>query len=695
MDQLIENSTSFELAIGGMTCASCAGRVEKSLYRVPGVRHVNVNLASETAHVEAVGTRLPELVAGVGRAGYTATERGAAKRPSRREPAELIAAALLSAPLLLGMFFELPGWLALMLATPVQFWLGARFYLAGFKALRAGTGNMDLLVALGISAAYFLSLADFARGSGPLYFESSAVVITLVRLGKYLEGRAKREAVTAVTGLARLRPAVAHGANGDVPLARIGIGDILEIRAGERVPVDGVIVSGAGYIDESHLTGESLPVRRGIGDTVLAGALNSDAVLHLRASTGPGETFLDRMGRLIDAAQGSSPKIQRLVDRVSAVFVPVVVGIAVLTFAGWMLAGAAAPGALINAVSVLVIACPCALGLATPAAILAGTAAAAKHGILIRNADVLERAARLDLVIFDKTGTLTEGKPSLTGVEILGDLPRETILAVAAAMAAADNHPLSAALRVAGTEPAANIRSLPGRGIEGSIKNLRYILGSAALIADAGGAVPEQHASDGASRAYLALADGTLLAGFSFADRVREDAKAAISRLREMGCAVMMLSGDRAEAAGAVGRALGIDEMLADVTPEQKRDAVQAKRAGGQVVAMVGDGVNDAAAMAAADIGIAIGNAADVAIETADISLLRPVTRLVPDAIALCRRSEAVLKQGLFWAMVYNMIGIPLAALGVLNPMVAALAMAASSVSVLANALRLRRWKPA
>ncbi len=691
MDQIVKPVKNFELAIGGMSCASCAGRVEKSLYLVPGVQLVSVNLASETAHVEAAGSGMAALIAGVERAGYTARARGVAPPESNRELLELGAAFVLSAPLLLGMFLPIPGWLELALATPVQFWLGARFYIAGFKAVRAGAGNMDLLVALGTSAAYFLSTADLARGAGPLYFESSAVVITLVRLGKYLEKRAKREAVKSVIGLASLRPALAHGAKGDVAVARVAIGDVLEIRAGERVPVDGVIISGAGYVDESHLTGESLPVLRQAGAKILAGALNLDAVLQLRATTGPGESFLDRMGRLIDAAQASKPEIQRLADRVSAVFVPVVIGIAVLTFAGWMLAGAAAPVALINAVSVLVIACPCALGLATPAAILAGTTAAAKHGILIRNADVLEQAVKLDLVVFDKTGTLTEGKPQLARVDVLGALSSEDVVTIAAALAAGDNHPLAAALRMPGSDSAEKVRSLPGRGVEGSVAGVRYILGSAALIADAGGAVPER----GDARSYLALADGTLLAGFSFADRVRDDAKASILRLRGMGCEVALLSGDRSEAANAIGRELGISEVLAEMAPEQKRAFIQARRAAGRVVAMVGDGVNDAAALAEADIGIALGNAADVAIEAADISLLRPATRLVPDALVLCRRSQAVLKQGLFWAMVYNLVGIPLAAFGILSPTVAALAMAASSVSVLTNALRLRNWQPA
>jgi Cu+-exporting ATPase len=695
MDQLVTPEKNFELAIAGMTCASCVARVEKSLLRVPGVHQVSVNLATETAHIEATGATLPELIASVGQAGYTATQKQDAAPPhSHRERYELIAAALLSAPLLLGMFFHLPGWLAFALATPVQFWLGARFYIAGFSALRAGAGNMDLLVALGTSAAYFLSLADFLQNAGPLYFESSAVVITLVRLGKYLENRTRREAVKSISGLTKLRPTLAHRGGVDVPVARIAIGDVLEIRAGEHVPVDGVIISGAGFIDESHLTGEPLPVLREPGAKILAGALNLDSVLQLRASTLPTETFLDRMARLIDLAQATKPEIQRLVDRVSAIFVPVVVGIAAVTFIGWMLAGATTAAAIINAVSVLVIACPCALGLATPAAILAGTGVAAKYGMLIRNADALAKAAAVDFVMLDKTGTLTEGRPRLVDVKLLSDQSMESVRTQAAALAVSDNHPLSAALRMPGVAPAEHIQLLPGRGIEGEIAGIRLILGSAALIADAGGTAPELPGSVN-TISYLAHADGTLLAAFAFADTLRADAKTTIARLQAMGCKIMLLSGDREAAVAAVAATLGITEFLGNVTPEQKRAAIQAKREAGQRVAMVGDGVNDAAALAAADIGIAIGNAADITAETADILLLRPETRLVADSLALSRRSWTVLKEGLFWAMIYNLVGIPLAAFGFLSPVVAGAAMAASSVSVLTNALRLRNWKPA
>lgn len=696
MDQLAPRLKSFDLAIGGMTCASCVARVEKVLSRVPGVHSASVNLATETAHVEAdAATRPRMLIESLDRAGYKAVERrGAAPAENRRELAELGLAAALSLPLLLGMLWPLPGLAAFLLATPVQFWLGARFYIGGYKALRAGSGNMDLLVALGTSAAYCLSLTDFLRGAGPLYFEASAVIITLIRLGKFLEGRARREAVKSITGLGALRPALAHRAGEDIPLERIEIGDVIEIRAGERVPVDGVILSGAGFLDESHLTGESLPVRREAGGRILAGALNLQSVLQIRATAAPDGSFLDRMARLIESAQGSKPEIQRLADRVAAVFVPVVIFIAAVTCAGWLLAGAAAGQAVIDAVSVLVIACPCALGLATPAAILAGSGTAAKHGILIRNADALQRGARVDFVVFDKTGTLTEGKPRLVQVERLEELPREKILSLAAALAAGDNHPLSAALRSSGTAPAENLRTLPGRGVEGSVGGTRYILGSAALIADAGGKMPPQTLPPQVSASYLALADGTLLAAFLFSDSLRPEAKRGIARLRALGCGVMLLSGDREASVRAVAGELGIAEILAEASPEQKLAAIRARREAGHVVAMVGDGVNDAASLAAADIGIAIGNAADLAVETADFSLLRPNLALVADALELSRRCWAILKQGLFWAMIYNIVGIALAAFGVLSPMVSGAAMAASSVSVLANALRLRNWKP-
>jgi len=696
MDQIIA-SQNFNLAIGGMTCASCVSRVEKSLGAVPGVTSVAVNLATETAHLRAgAGTSLETLIQAVGDAGYTATARDqAVQKTGNRELWELVASAVLSAPLLLGMVLRLPGWLEFALATPVQFWLGARFYVAGFKALRAGSGNMDLLVALGTSAAYFLSAFDFLGGAGPLYFESSAVVITLIRLGKYLEGRAKRDAVRAVSGLTKLRPAIAHlPGQPDVPIGALKRGDVVELRPGERVPVDGILLGGAGSFDESHVTGESMPVLRETGAAILAGALNLNAVLQMRVTSKPGETLLDRIARLIDAAQSSKPQVQRLADRIAAVFVPIVLVIALITFGSWLLAGAHAATAIINAVSVMVIACPCALGLATPAAILAGTGVAAKYGILIRNADALERGAKINLVVFDKTGTLTLGKPALTGVEIFGQVSRDEALRIAASLAAGDTHPLSVALKQPGIATGENIRALRGRGVEGSVTGTRYILGARRLIEDAGGVPPETNFSTAATISYLAKADGTVLAALAFADTIRPGAKETVARLTQMGCKVMMLSGDRKAAAMAMAQSFGITNIIAEASPEQKLQIIDAQRAAGQAVAMVGDGINDAPALAAADVGIAIGTGADVAIETADFALLRPEPMLVADAIDLSRRIWRTLRQGLFWAMIYNLVGIPLAAFGVLSPMVAGAAMAASSVCVLGNALRLTRWRP-
>jgi Cu+-exporting ATPase len=413
----------------------------------------------------------------------------------------------------------------------------------------------------------------------------------------------------------------------------------------------------------------------------------------MQVTVAQGETLLDRMARLIDSAQASKPKLQKLADRVAAVFVPAVCVIALATFAGWLLVHAPLATAVINAVSVLVIACPCALGLATPAAIMAGTGMAAKHGILIRNADAIEQAASVDVVVFDKTGTLTLGHPALTGTHLFGRMPGETVMAIAAALAAGDTHPLAVPLRRPGAAPAENIRALPGRGIEGNVAGARFILGSRQLIEEAGGAAPDFDAP-GATISYLATADGHVLAAFTFADQLRPGAKAAIAQLQARNIHVALLSGDRRAAAAPIAAALGITDITADASPAQKLAAIDAWRAAGRVVAMVGDGVNDGPALAAANIGLAIGTGADVAIETADFSLLRPEPKLVADALVLSKRIWRTLREGLFWAVIYNVVGIPLAAFGYLSPTAAGAAMAASSVCVLANALRLRNWRP-
>jgi Cu+-exporting ATPase len=686
MDQGILPERTIDLAIGGMTCASCVARVEKVLRRVPGVGQVSVNLATEQAHVRAgPGATDAALIEAVQKGGYSASLAAQAKpKNDRREGLTLAAGFVLGAPVLAGMLLPVPPVVQLILATIIQAWLGARFYKGGFAALRAGSGSMDVLVALGTTAAWGLSVWDFYAG-GPLYFESAVAIILLVRLGKFLEGRAKREAASAIAALHQLRPEHAHLATGgDVPVATLQPGVTIELRPGERVPVDGEILEGTGSVDESPVTGEALPVPRGVGAKLLAGTLNLDGVFSLRVTSAPGESFLDRMARLIEAAQAEKPQVQRLADRVAEVFVPAVLVIALVTFAGWLFHGAALPVAIINAVSVLVIACPCALGLATPAAILAGTGVGAKNGILFRNADALQAAAHIDTFVFDKTGTLTTGKPQISQVTVLSTLPAAQAREIAAALAARDTHPLSAALRLPGVAPAEQTQALPGKGIRGIVGGRTYLLGSAALVP--GVSTP----ADGASWSYLAEEGGAPLAGFGFTDTLRSDAQEAVTRLQAKGLRVLLLTGDRREAATALG--LGID-IIAGATPDKKLDTIRDLRAAGSRVAMLGDGINDAAALAAANVGFAMGSGADTAIEAADISLLRPAPLLAVAALDLAGKTWAVLCQGLFWAMIYNLIGIPAAAFGFLNPMFAGAAMAASSLCVLGNALRLRHWR--
>ena len=690
MDQTLAPSRDIELSIGGMTCASCVARVEKVLGRVPGVQAASVNLALERAHVTVSGeVGLEALAAAVERAGYSAVPvKSARPDASWREQIELMAAFLLAVPVVLdSMVMPVPPMVPLICATLVQFWLGARFYRAGFLALRAGSGNMDLLVALGTSAAYGLSLWDVFAG-GPLYLESSVAVIALVRLGKYLEGQAKRDAAKAVLGLQALRPELAHLASGeDVVPARLRVDDEILIRPGERVPVDGEILEGEGSLDESPVTGEALPQPRGKGAKLLAGTLNLDAVLRLRVTAPPGESFLDRMARLIEQAQSAKPRVQKLADRVSAWFVPMVLGIAALTFAGWLLHGAPVATALINAVSVLVIACPCALGLATPAAILAGTGAAAKAGILFRDADAIEAAAKIDVLAFDKTGTLTTGTPTLAEIRPLADLDEERLRAIAASLAARDTHPLSLPLRQDGVAPATAFKALPGQGVQGEVAGVAYLFGSARLVPHA------PAPGDALTWSYLALADGTKLGAFGFTDTPRPDAAQAVARLHAMGIKTLLLTGDRAAVAQALASSLGIERVEAETTPEQKRDIIVNLQKQGQRVAMLGDGINDAAALAAADAGMAMGQGADVAIEAAAISLLRATPSLAPAALDLARRTWRILRQGLFWALFYNALGLPAAAFGLLSPALAGAAMAASSLCVLGNALRLRQWR--
>ncbi|VWD09421.1 putative cation-transporting ATPase membrane protein [Burkholderia lata] len=741
-----------ELDIGGMTCASCAGRVEKALAAVPGVARATVNLATERASVHGASTLdAATLIAAVTTAGYRASlaaassagalagvdaqPAGPAQDPDARKRREairernlVIGAAVLSAPLVapmlvapFGVDLMLPGWLQLVLASIVQFGFGARFYRAAWHAVKARTGNMDLLVALGTSAAYGLSLWMLLRDPahpGHLYFEASAVIVTLVRFGKWLESRAKRQTTDAIRALNALRPdrarVVEHGVERDLPLAQVRVGTRVSIRPGERVPVDGRIVSGRSHIDESLITGESLPVPKDDGDAVTAGSINGEGALVVETTAIGAETTLARIIRLVESAQAEKAPIQRLVDRVSEVFVPAILGIALLTLVGWLIAGAGTETAILNAVAVLVIACPCALGLATPAAIMAGTGVAARHGVLIKDAQALELAQRTTVIAFDKTGTLTEGKPSVTAFEAVG-VAHDEALALAAAVQRQSDHPLARAVVAAHdadvaargnavpSAVAADARAVAGRGVEARVGGQLLALGSTRWRDELGIAVPpalDARAAEleraGNTISWLMRADAprALLALIAFGDTVKPGARDAIAALSARGVASVLVTGDNRGSAAAVAASLGIGEVHAQVLPDDKaRVVAELKRTHGGIVAMVGDGINDAPALAAADVGIAMATGTDVAMHTAGITLMRGDPALVADAIDISRRTYRKIQQNLFWAFVYNLVGVPLAALGWLNPVIAGAAMAFSSVSVVTNALLLRRWK--
>jgi Cu+-exporting ATPase len=716
---------SIDLTVAGMTCAACVGRVERALRAVPGVLDVSVNLATERARVAIDRPVEPSgLVRAIETAGYDAAQvtTPSAAVPVRPGPVPVLVGAALALPLVLpmvlGPFGEgamLPGWAQLALATPIQFALGGRFYRAAWRALRAGSGNMDLLVALGTSAAYGLSLFRLIAAPSEdhaLYFEVSGVVIVLVLLGKWLERRATDRTADAIRALLRLRPETARlrsgGQDVDVPIGQLAVGDVVVIRPGERIPVDGRVLEGASDVDEALLTGESQPVGKSAGSGVTGGAINGDGLLIVETTAIGAETMLARIIRLVEGAQATKAPIQRLVDRVSAVFVPVIIAFAIVTFAGWWLIGGDPAGALINAVAVLVIACPCALGLATPTAIMVGTGIGARHGILIRDAEVLETAYRLDMVAFDKTGTLTEGKPVVTELRPQG-ISEAELLRLSAALQQGSEHSLgravmtSAAGRGLKIPPAAEVMALRGRGIAGLAEGRALRLGSGRLLAELGidgGALhaiaPELERAGRTVSWLVELAPEKRALGLiGFADTVKPGAAEAIRRLHRAGLRTVMLTGDNSGSARAVATALGIDEVQAEILPGEKAVTIERLRRAGHVVAMIGDGVNDAPALAAADIGFAMATGTDVAMEAAGITLMRGDPTLVADAIELSRRTISKIRQGLFWAVIYNLIGVPLAAIGVLSPAIAGAAMAFSSVSVVLNALSLRRWRPA
>jgi len=724
-----------DLGIHGMTCASCVARAERALKKVPGVQDVAVNLATESARIMVLPSEQIEakLKRAVRDAGYEPVAANAAiDAPSEGAWAgfgPVALGAVLSLPLMLpmlgsavGQHWMMPAWLQFALATPVQFILGARFYKAGWHALKAGSGNMDLLVAMGTSAGWALSVwlwLKSSSGATPhLYFEASAVVITLVLLGKWLEARAKRQTTSAIRALHGLRPEVAHllGLDGevDVPVDEVLAGDELVVRPGERFAVDARVLEGQTQVDESMLTGEPLPVAKTVGDPVTGGTLNGDGRVVIQVTAVGVDTVLANIIQLVEDAQAAKAPIQRLVDKVSAVFVPVVIVLALATFLGWWLSGHALDVAVIHAVTVLVIACPCALGLATPAAIMAGTGVAAQHGILIKDAQALELAHKAQVVVFDKTGTLTVGHARLTDFVVHPDVDEQQLLAVAAAVQSGSSHPLARAVVAAAADKSlalpevSQVLSTPGKGLQGTVLGAEYLIGNLAWITELGGTFePFQQAlsdlqSRGATLSALALSHAgrlKVLAVMAFGDEPKPSAAAAVTNLRAQGIQVMMLSGDNQAAAQAMAKRVGLqpDEVISDVLPGDKAAHITRLKQGGQTVIMVGDGVNDAPALAAADVGIAMANAGggtDVAMHAAGITLMRGDLALVAAALDISHRTVAKIRQNLFWAFIYNVAGIPLAAFGVLSPVMAGAAMALSSVSVMSNALLLKRWKP-
>ena len=729
-----EPPITYDIGIGGMTCASCVARVEKALKKMPGVLSATVNLATESARIEVATHDVTDarLRHAVRDAGYEPRTPEAQAEAGRESPwagfMPVGVGLLLTTPLVLPMLAELwgqhwmlPAWVQFALATPVQFVLGARFYKAGWHALKAFTGNMDLLVSLGTTAGWALSVwlwITAHEGHAPhLYFEGSAVVITLVMLGKWLETRAKRQTTEAIRALHALRPDKAHwlGEDGeiDVPVDEILVGDRIVVRPGERFPLDGELVEGQTQVDESMLTGEPLPVAKAPGAALTGGSINGEGRVLMRVTAVGHETVLSHIIRLVEDAQAAKAPIQRLVDKVAEVFVPVVLVIALITLGAWMAVGSDFETALIHAVAVLVIACPCALGLATPVAMMAGTGVAAKHGILIKDVQALELAHRVQTVAFDKTGTLTVGQPRLLAHVPAPGLDAPTALALAARVQSGSEHPLaravvSAAKQQGLTGPAVqDLQAVPGKGVLAKVDGKQLMLGSLRWLQEEGLNIgmwqQDINALQAKGASLSALAERTdaglqavLLMGFG--DEPKVGAAQALTALRERGLKLVMISGDNQAAAEAMARRLGLrpeaGEVLANVLPGDKSAQVQKLRAGGQVVAMVGDGVNDAPALAAADVGMAMGNGTDVAMHAAGITLMRGQVALVGAALDISARTVAKIRQNLFWAFAYNVAGIPLAALGYLNPMMAGAAMALSSVSVMANALLLKRWKP-
>ena len=710
------------LAIAGMTCAACASRIEKVLNQLPNVNaHVNFATEEATIHYSPL-VSANDLIATVKKAGFSANIREESARAAAEQRKEqafkheykiFIISTLLTIPFMLqmiGMFFGahdfLLPWVQMALATPIQFWIGKRFYIGAWNALRGGGANMDVLVALGTSMAYLFSAVVTIFGlEQHVYFEASAAIITLILMGKLLEARAKRKTSAAIEALIKLQPKTARVLrNGDiveVNVNEIVLNDIFIVRAGENVPVDGKVIDGQSNLDESLLTGESMPVTKNKEDVVFAGTQNQQGQLQCSATGIGSQTQLAAIIRLVEQAQGSKAPIQRLADRIAAIFVPVVVAISVITlFANWGI-NENFTDALINAVAVLVIACPCALGLATPTAIMVGTGRGAQIGILVKNAQALEQAEQIKTLIVDKTGTLTEGKPEVTDILPNQSYDNQKIIKIAATLEQGSDHPLALAILNYAEksdipfERVEEFQAIAGEGVLGCVNGKNYWLGSP-LIATQKNIIIDQQAFDNlqaqGKTVVVLTKEQECLALIAIADKLRETSRTAVQRLQALGIELVMMTGDNEKTAEAIAHEVGISQFQANVKPQDKAEAVEKFRAANKQVAMVGDGINDAPALASADVSFSIAAGSDVAIEAADITLMRNDLNGVADAISLSRATLKKIRQNLFFAFVYNSLGIPLAAIGMLNPIIAGAAMAMSSVSVVTNSLLLKNW---
>ena len=715
------------LLIEGMSCAACSARVEKALNKVEGVIKANVNLATNKAIVEFPSGVVEDrdLIEAVKKAGYKAKveiEKDMHRGKKLREQeikslkTSFIISAILSVPLFSAMFFHMAGidniltngYFQLLLATPVQFIIGYRFYKGAFNSLKGGGANMDVLVSMGTSAAYFYSVYNLFNGIHEYYFEASAVVITLVLLGKTFEAIAKGKTSEAIEKLMKLQPETARvikdGVEVDIPIEKVEVGDVIIVRPGEKIPVDGIILEGDSSIDESMITGESIPVDKTEGDQVIGGTINKFGSFKFRATKVGKDTALSQIIKLVEEAQGSKAPIQRLADKISGIFVPIVMGIALITFLIFYLVKGSFDTGLMNAVAVLVIACPCALGLATPTAIMVGTGKGAENGILIKSGEYLEKIHKMDTIVLDKTGTITKGEPEVTDIISLNSLDEYELLKIAATVEKASEHPLGKAIVRKGEEELLLLAevddfiALPGKGLKATFEGKTVCIGNRKLMDEFNISIKTGEEelyrleSQGKTAMLIAI-DDKLVGIIAVADKIKENSKKVTKDLKDMGLEVYMITGDNKRTANAIAKEVGIDNVLAEVLPEDKANMIEKIKSEGKIVGMVGDGINDAPALVAADIGFAIGTGTDIAMEAADVILMRGDLNSIVTAIRLSHSTIKIIKQNLFWAFFYNSIGIPFAALGYLNPMIAGAAMAFSSVSVVSNSLRLKKFK--